>query len=82
MYDICVQIAGRIDVAKQHGECLGGAVLLGAHIGGPKAIATRNCGAHVDRVRYLKVIAQTLVQHDLRALEGNSLDICNARWKR
>lgn len=76
MYNIRIEIAGGIDIAQQHGERFGGAVLLGAHIGGAKAIATRYRGAHVDRVRYLKVIAQSLVQHDLGSLEGNGLNIC------
>lgn len=77
MYNIRIQIARWINVAQQHGKRLGGAVLFGAHIGGTKAITTGHCGAHVDRVRYLKMIAQPLVQHDLGALERDGLHICS-----
>lgn len=56
--------------------------MLGTHIGGPEAVSTWHCGAHVDRVRYLKVIAQSLVQHDLGALKGDGLNICRAERKR
>lgn len=82
MYYIRIEIPRGINVTQKHWECLGGAVLLGAHIGGSKAISTWHCGAHVDRVRYLKVIAQSLVQHDLGALKGDGLNICRGQEER
>lgn len=76
MYNIRIEIPGGINIAQQHRERFGGAILLGAHIGGTKAIPTWHRGAHVDGVRYLKMIAQSLVQHDLGALKGDGLNIC------
>lgn len=75
MDDIGIQVSRWINIAEKHWEGLRGAVLRGSHIGGAEPIAAGHHIAHVEGVRDLEVVAQSLVEHDFGAFEGDGLEI-------
>lgn len=79
MNDVRIQVARRIDVAKDNWKGLRWGQLFRADISRSEPVAVvalLRVWTHRERVRDLKVIAQSFAVHQLGALEWNRKDLC------
>lgn len=69
MDDVGIEVARRINVSENDWESFGGAELLGSYVGHSETVAAGRSRRQVDCVRDLEVVAQALIDHQLRSLE-------------
>jgi hypothetical protein len=75
MDDVGIEVARWVNVAEDHGKGFIRRVLLGSNVCRSEFISAGVRSTQIDGVRHLKVIAKSLVDHQLGSLEEDWHDI-------